>query len=121
MTQFLSNDSMDQLNSNVSRGSNHKIMYDGNVYKNNPTSDFETYKKKYLGYFAYTICVCEQLIILSMIYLTGTQRINLLGLGYLIACYFFLWFGDDLLRKRVDLMIRLYVNEFFLINLIFFS
>jgi hypothetical protein len=47
--------------------------------------------------------------VLSIVYLAGTTRISLLGLGYLIACFYFLWYGQDFLTKQVTVMLRLYV------------
>ena len=47
--------------------------------------------------------------VLSIVYLAGTTRISLLGLGYLIACFYFLWYGQDFLTKRVPVMFRSYV------------
>jgi hypothetical protein len=55
--------------------------------------------------------------VLSIVYLAGTTRISLLGLGYLIACFYFLWYGQDFLTKRVALMLRLYVKFIFLISI----
>jgi hypothetical protein len=49
-------------------------------------------------------------IVLSIVYLAGTTRISLLGLGYLVACFYFLWYGQDFLTKRITVMFRLYVN-----------
>jgi hypothetical protein len=51
--------------------------------------------------------------VLSIVYLAGTTRISLLGLGYLVACFYFLWYGQDFLTKPVPTMFRSYVNLFF--------
>ena len=45
--------------------------------------------------------------VLSVVYLAGTTRISLLGLGYLIACFYFFWYGQDFLTKEVTVMLRL--------------
>jgi len=50
--------------------------------------------------------------VLSIVYLAGTTRISLLGLGYLVACFYFLWYGQDFLTKPIAVMIRLYENLF---------
>jgi hypothetical protein len=52
--------------------------------------------------------------VLSIVYLAGTTRISLFGLGYLIACFYFFWYGQDFLTKKVTVMLRLYVNEIFI-------
>ena len=47
-------------------------------------------------------------IVLSIVYLSGTTRISLLGLGYLIASFYFFWYGQDFLIKPVSTLINLY-------------
>uniref|UniRef100_A0A8L0DUU3 Piezo type mechanosensitive ion channel component 1 (Er blood group) n=1 Tax=Oncorhynchus mykiss TaxID=8022 RepID=A0A8L0DUU3_ONCMY len=37
--------------------------------------------------------------VLSVVFVTGATRISVFGLGYLLACFFFLLFGTKLLRK----------------------
>ncbi|XP_019908437.2 piezo-type mechanosensitive ion channel component 1 isoform X2 [Esox lucius] len=37
--------------------------------------------------------------VLSVVFVTGATRISVFGLGYLLACFFFLLFGKRLLRK----------------------
>jgi hypothetical protein len=48
--------------------------------------------------------------VLAIVYLAGTIRISLFGLGYLIACLYFLGTGQDFLIKPPTLMLRLYVD-----------
>jgi hypothetical protein len=91
-------------------GSNREIIYDEDVYKNNPTWDFVTTKRNWLDQIKYAIFMYGAWIVLSIVYLAGTTRISLLGLGYLIACFYFLWYGQDFLTKRIVVMIRLYVK-----------
>ncbi len=90
-------------------GSNREIIYDDDVYKNNPTWDFVTNQRHLLDNIKYAIFMYGAWSVLSIVYLAGTTRISLLGLGYLIACFYFLWYGQDFLTKRVAAMIRLYV------------
>lgn len=90
-------------------GSNREIIYDDDVYKNNPTWDFVTNKRNWLDHIKYAIFMYGAWSVLSIVYLAGTTRISLLGLGYLIACFYFLWYGQDFFTKRVVVMIRLYV------------
>ncbi len=90
-------------------GSNREIIYDDDVYKNNPTWDFVTNQRHILDNIKYAIFMYGAWSVLSIVYLAGTTRISLLGLGYLIACFYFLWYGQDFLTKRVATMIRLYV------------
>lgn len=37
--------------------------------------------------------------VLSVVFITGSTRISVFGLGYLLACFFFLLFGTQLLGK----------------------
>lgn len=37
--------------------------------------------------------------VLSVVFITGATRISVFGLGYLLACFFFLLFGTKLLVK----------------------
>lgn len=37
--------------------------------------------------------------VLSIVFITGATRISVFGLGYLLACFFFLLFGTQLLVK----------------------
>jgi hypothetical protein len=94
-------------------GSNREIIYDDDVYKNNPTWDFVTNKRHWLDQIKYAIFMYGAWSVLSIVYLAGTTRISLLGLGYLIACFYFLWYGQDFLTKKVTVMLRLYVDLFF--------
>ncbi len=93
-------------------GSNREIIYDEDVYKNNPTWDFVTIKRNWLDNIKYGIFMYGAWIVLSIVYLAGTTRISLLGLGYLIACFYFLWYGQDFLTKPIAVMLRLYVKLF---------
>ncbi len=98
-------------------GSNREIIHDEDVYKDNPTWDFVINKRHWLDQIKYAIFMYGAWTVLSIVYLAGTTRISLLGLGYLIACFYFLWYGQDFLTKRVALMLRLYVKLIFLISI----
>ncbi|CAF4345798.1 unnamed protein product, partial [Rotaria sp. Silwood2] len=89
-------------------GSNREIIYDYNIYKNNPTWDFVTTKRHMLDRIKYAIFMYGRWIVLSIVYLAGITRISLFGLGYLIACFYFLWYAHDFLTKRVTVIFRLW-------------
>lgn len=45
--------------------------------------------------------------VLVVVFITGATRTSLFGLGYLLACFYFLLFGTAMLRKRVpDCLLR---------------
>ncbi len=93
-------------------GSNREIIYDNNIYERNPTWDFVINKRHWLDHIKYAIFMYGVWSVLSIVYLAGTTRISLLGLGYLVACFYFLWYGQDFLTKPIAVMIRLYENLF---------
>ncbi|XP_065421309.1 piezo-type mechanosensitive ion channel component 2-like [Chrysemys picta bellii] len=46
--------------------------------------------------------------VLCLIFITGTTRINIFCLGYLMACFYFMIFGSSLLLKPVKNILRLW-------------
>uniref|UniRef100_A0A8C4W8E9 Piezo-type mechanosensitive ion channel component n=1 Tax=Gopherus evgoodei TaxID=1825980 RepID=A0A8C4W8E9_9SAUR len=46
--------------------------------------------------------------VLCLIFITGTTRINIFCLGYLMACFYFMLFGSSLLLKPVKTILRLW-------------
>ncbi|XP_063768773.1 piezo-type mechanosensitive ion channel component 2-like isoform X2 [Eleginops maclovinus] len=44
--------------------------------------------------------------VLTIIFITGTTRISIFCMGYLVACFYFLLVGGDLLLKPVDSILR---------------
>uniref|UniRef100_A0A803SMR8 Piezo-type mechanosensitive ion channel component n=1 Tax=Anolis carolinensis TaxID=28377 RepID=A0A803SMR8_ANOCA len=44
--------------------------------------------------------------VLTIIFITGTTRISIFCMGYLIACFYFLLFGGDLLLKPIRSILR---------------
>ncbi|XP_029467744.1 piezo-type mechanosensitive ion channel component 2-like [Rhinatrema bivittatum] len=46
--------------------------------------------------------------VLCLIFITGTTRINILCMGYLMACFYFMLFGGNLLLKTVKHILRLW-------------
>ncbi|XP_056321992.1 LOW QUALITY PROTEIN: piezo-type mechanosensitive ion channel component 2 [Danio aesculapii] len=47
-------------------------------------------------------------LVLCLIFITGTTRINMLCLGYLVACFYFMLFGGTLLLQPVQYVLRLW-------------
>jgi hypothetical protein len=92
-------------------GSNREIVYDNELYKENPTWDFVRNKRHWLDQIKYAIFMYGAWIVLSIVYLAGITRVSLLGLGYLIACFYFFWYGQYFLTKQVVVMLRLYVHS----------
>lgn len=47
-------------------------------------------------------------MVLCLIFITGTTRINIFCLGYLVACFYFMLFGGTLLLQPVQYVLRLW-------------
>ncbi|XP_036801684.1 piezo-type mechanosensitive ion channel component 2 [Oncorhynchus mykiss] len=47
-------------------------------------------------------------LVLCLIFITGTTRINIFCLGYLLACFYFMLFGGSLLMQPVRYILRLW-------------
>uniref|UniRef100_A0A673MMK9 Uncharacterized protein n=1 Tax=Sinocyclocheilus rhinocerous TaxID=307959 RepID=A0A673MMK9_9TELE len=47
-------------------------------------------------------------LVLCLIFITGTIRINIFCLGYLVACFYFMLFGSTLLLRPVQYVLRLW-------------
>uniref|UniRef100_A0A8C1PE97 Piezo-type mechanosensitive ion channel component n=1 Tax=Cyprinus carpio TaxID=7962 RepID=A0A8C1PE97_CYPCA len=47
-------------------------------------------------------------LVLCLIFITGTIRINIFCLGYLVACFYFMLFGGTLLLQPVQYVLRLW-------------
>lgn len=72
----------------------------------NPTKDFITYKESYLDYLkSFTF---QYLFWLSLIFLfvAGTHRVTLFGLGYLFGCFYFLWMGMEMFVAPIKKLLR---------------
>ncbi|CAM4812248.1 unnamed protein product [Rotaria magnacalcarata] len=89
-------------------GSNREIIYDKENLKENPTWDFVMNRRNWFDHMKYVIFMYSAWTVLSIVYLAGTTRISLLGLGYLVACFYFFWYGQDFLTKHVTIMLRLW-------------
>ena len=47
-------------------------------------------------------------LVLCLIFITGTTRISVFCLGYLVACFYFMLFGSSLLMQPVRHVLRLW-------------
>ncbi|CAH0558079.1 unnamed protein product [Brassicogethes aeneus] len=88
-------------------GSNESVIHlaeDPNF--TNPTPDFITYVKSYLD-------ICKRLVLLSFLWVTlavmflaGTNRVNVFSIGYLLGAFIFLWQGSDLYLRPIPKIIK---------------
>ena len=45
-----------------------------------------------------------------IVLITGTARISLFCMGYILACFVFLWFGEDMLLKPIRKLLRMWMG-----------
>lgn len=51
---------------------------------------------------------------LAIVFLAGTNRVNLFSLGYLIGSFIFLWQGNDYYLRPVNVILKWYCIHFIL-------
>nr|XP_013795110.1 PREDICTED: piezo-type mechanosensitive ion channel component 2 [Apteryx mantelli mantelli] len=73
--------------------------------QHNPVPDF-IHCRSYLD--MYKVIIFSYLFwgVLTIIFITGTTRISIFCMGYLVACFYFLLFGGDLLLKPIRSILR---------------
>uniref|UniRef100_A0A8C3CSN9 Piezo type mechanosensitive ion channel component 2 n=1 Tax=Cairina moschata TaxID=8855 RepID=A0A8C3CSN9_CAIMO len=73
--------------------------------QHNPVPDF-IYCRSYLDMYKVIIFSYLFWFVLTIIFITGTTRISIFCMGYLVACFYFLLFGGDLLLKPIRSILR---------------
>ncbi|KAJ7401265.1 hypothetical protein BTVI_97626 [Pitangus sulphuratus] len=66
----------------------------------------EDAKQSYLDMYKVIIFSYLFWFVLTIIFITGTTRISIFCMGYLVACFYFLLFGGDLLLKPIRSILR---------------
>ncbi len=87
-------------------GKNNELVYESEPYKNNPFHDFVSESKTALDKIKYLIYMYSYWIVLAIVFLTGTSRISILCLGYVIVSFFFLWYGQTFLMKPLNKLLK---------------
>jgi len=86
-------------------GSNKSVLSDidqlGTVPFDNPTHDFIDKIRNYLDILKRFVFVIFFWATLAIVFLTGTSRVNLLSLGYIIGSFIFLWQGTDFYLRPI--------------------
>ncbi|XP_076448756.1 piezo-type mechanosensitive ion channel component 1-like [Babylonia areolata] len=89
-------------------GDNKEILEEVEANMVIPVEDFTVTTTSYLD-------VCKQFVFeymfwvtLAVIFITGATRINLFGLGYVIAVFLFMWYGKELLLKPLRKLLRMW-------------
>ncbi|XP_067308925.1 piezo-type mechanosensitive ion channel component 2 isoform X2 [Pseudorasbora parva] len=71
----------------------------------NPVPDF-IHCRSYLDMLKVIMFSYMFWFVLTIIFITGTTRISIFCMGYLVACFYFLLFGGDLLLKPIKKILR---------------
>ncbi|XP_060075477.1 piezo-type mechanosensitive ion channel component 1-like [Ylistrum balloti] len=80
-------------------GDNYDILLDVEANVPNPVEDFTSVVKSYLdiaksGFFVYMYWAT-----MFIVFLAGVTRINIFSMGYMIAVFCFMWYGQEFLLK----------------------
>uniref|UniRef100_A0A8C9I565 Piezo type mechanosensitive ion channel component 2 n=1 Tax=Piliocolobus tephrosceles TaxID=591936 RepID=A0A8C9I565_9PRIM len=73
--------------------------------QHNPVPDF-IHCRSYLDMSKVVVFSYLFWFVLTVIFITGTTRISIFCMGYLVACFYFLLFGGDLLLKPIKSILR---------------
>lgn len=90
-------------------GRNNELVDEVYAYRDNPYRDFVSETVTYFDKIKFGIYMYSYWFVLAIVYLTGTSRISLLCIGYVILSFFFLWLGQTFLMKPLDKLLKLYV------------
>ncbi|XP_035907430.1 piezo-type mechanosensitive ion channel component isoform X4 [Anopheles stephensi] len=91
-------------------GSNQSVLEDfkkldeGNLQ--NPTPDFITKVRNWLDMAKRTLFLVSFWFTLAVVFLTGSSRVNLFSIGYLIGAFFFLWQGTDFYLHSIEYILK---------------
>lgn len=47
---------------------------------------------------------------LAIVFLTGTMRVNLFSIGYLVGAFTFLWQGSDFYLRQIDVILKWWIR-----------
>lgn len=90
-------------------GSNKSVLNDidqlGTVPFINPTHDFIDKIRNYLDILKRCVFVLFFWAALAIVFLTGTSRVNILSIGYIIGSFIFLWQGTDFYLRPINVII----------------
>lgn len=95
---------------NYPGGSNKPVLDDidqlGTVPFDNPTHDFIDKIRNYLDILKRLVFALFFWAALAIVFLTGTSRVNILSVGYIIGSFVFLWQGTDFYLRPIHIIIK---------------
>lgn len=105
---FSIEDRFDRVDVMYAGGSNKDIIKDADIIDFvNPVPDFVTTIKNWLDIWKRIVFIAFLWIILAIIFLTGTNRVNVFSIGYLIGTFIFLWQGSDLFLRPIANIVKM--------------
>ena len=88
-------------------GKNEEIIETDADFKNNPYHDYVSEFRNYFDKIKFGIFMYSYWLVLATVFLTGTSRISILCMGYVILSFFFLWYGQTFLTKPMERLLKL--------------
>ncbi|XP_025418904.1 piezo-type mechanosensitive ion channel component-like isoform X8 [Sipha flava] len=82
----------------------------------NPVPDFVTHIRSWLDILKRIVLIGFIWFTLAIVFLAGTNRVNLFSLGYLIGSFIFLWQGNDYYLRPVNVILKWW-NKLILYNI----
>ncbi|KAJ8961208.1 hypothetical protein NQ318_008891 [Aromia moschata] len=93
--------------SNYAGGSNESIIHHAEEKDFKiPVPDFITYVRSYLDIFKKGILLSFLWVTLAIVFLAGTNRVNIFSVGYLIGAFVFLWHGSDFYLRPIPKILK---------------
>uniref|UniRef100_A0A182LTJ0 Piezo-type mechanosensitive ion channel component n=1 Tax=Anopheles culicifacies TaxID=139723 RepID=A0A182LTJ0_9DIPT len=91
-------------------GSNQSVLEDFKKLDEgtlqNPTPDFITKVRNWLDMVKRTLFLVSFWFTLAVVFLSGSSRVNLFSIGYLIGAFFFLWQGTDFYLHSIEYILK---------------
>ncbi|XP_053665135.1 piezo-type mechanosensitive ion channel component [Anopheles marshallii] len=91
-------------------GSNQSVLEDFKKLDEgtlqNPTPDFITKVRNWLDMLKRTLFLVSFWFTLAVVFLSGSSRVNLFSIGYLIGAFFFLWQGTDFYLHSIEYILK---------------
>lgn len=90
-------------------GNNKSIIEDINNLSNNPilhTHDFVTFTRNWLDIIKCGVFLGFFWITLAIVFLAGTNRVNIFSIGYLVGSFIFLWQGAEFYLRPINIILK---------------
>ncbi|VVC24089.1 Hypothetical protein CINCED_3A012133 [Cinara cedri] len=98
-------------------GTNHSIIEEAEKPSFvNPVPDFVSHIRSWLDILKRIVLIGFIWFTLAIVFLAGTNRVNLFSLGYLIGSFIFLWQGNDYYLRPVNVILKWW-NKLILYNI----